>query len=754
MVRASMVGLGSSPVVTATYTLQVPAPVFSVASGRYSSPQTVTISASVGSTIYYTTDGSTPSATNGIAIASGASVNIPGSEVVKAMGIAKGWTSSPVSSQSYQIDNTVAQVAAPTFSVGGGTYSSAQTVAISASSGSTIYYTTNGSTPSATNGTAIASGSSISVSVSEVINAVGVAQGLIDSPISSQTYEIDSPSAASNKWTWMSGSGGIASSGTYGTEGLPGASNTPGGRSQASSWADSKGNLWLFGGLGFDSTGSMKGLNDLWEFVPSTGQWAWMNGSSSSALPGCISGVYGSLGVPDGANVPGSRSNAMTWTDANGNLWLFGGMGCDSAGNAGLLNDEWMLNPDAANSVTGTKGVWTWMSGDQTLPGKTNTGHSGVYNIIGVANGYNIPGGRQQAVTWTDASGNLWLFGGRGYDSAGVSGTLNDLWKFNPNTANSLTGINGVWTWMGGSATLPGSNLGTAGVYNTKGQATGSSYPGSRNGAVAWTGNDGNLWLFGGTGYDSKNAYKDLNDLWKFNPTAENTTTGVLGVWTWVSGSNTGSQDSINYGESRQGIPNLYSVPASRTQAVGWKDADGNFWLFGGYFGGVNQYPVIPPGFKNDLWRYNPTTNQWAWMKGSFGVTAAGTYGTKGIPTAGNTPGSRVQASGWTDSEGNLWLFGGQDQGSTQNVYNDLWQYHPYAPIPMPVIKNSAETVTITDSYSAATIYYTLDGTIPTTDSQLYTGPFAVYYTQGNNVRAIAVLGTLSSNVASLQFWF
>jgi hypothetical protein len=38
-------------------------------------------------------------------------------------------------------------------------------------------------------------------------------------------------------------------SGVYGTQGTAAASNVPGARYSASSWIDSSGNLWLFGGL-------------------------------------------------------------------------------------------------------------------------------------------------------------------------------------------------------------------------------------------------------------------------------------------------------------------------------------------------------------------------------------------------------------------------------------------------------------------------------------------------------------------------
>jgi hypothetical protein len=76
----------------------------------------------------------------------------------------------------------------PTFNPVGGTYSSAQSVELAdATSGATIYYTTNGTTPttSSTKYTA-----AISVSSSETIKAIGVAAGYVNSAVSSATYTI------------------------------------------------------------------------------------------------------------------------------------------------------------------------------------------------------------------------------------------------------------------------------------------------------------------------------------------------------------------------------------------------------------------------------------------------------------------------------------------------------------------------------------------------------------------------------------
>jgi hypothetical protein len=56
----------------------------------------------------------------------------------------------------------------------------------------------------------------------------------------------------------------------------------------------------------------------------------------------------------------------------------------------------------------------------------------------------NIPSGRSGAVSWTDAKGNLWLFGGSSYSRNGIQSYLNDLWEFNPSTNE--------WAWMGGAS--------------------------------------------------------------------------------------------------------------------------------------------------------------------------------------------------------------------------------------------------------------------------------------------------------------
>jgi hypothetical protein len=234
-------------------------------------------------------------------------------------------------------------------------------------------------------------------------------------------------------WTWMTLlSTSQSQTGAYGIQGVPSPLNFPGQRYGSSSWTDAAGNLWLFGGFGYPSLLASdlgpNSLNDLWKYTPSTGAWEWVTGSDGVNA----AGVYGTKGVPSANNTPGARFGATSWTDQSGNLWLFGG-----AGSVGEQNDLWMFNP--------TAGTWTWVSGSDT------PNAAGVYGAQGTPAAGNVPGARQNANSWIDAAGNLWLFGGATDESISNFYQNNDLWKFSP--------ASGLWTWMSGSV---GGTNGTA----------------------------------------------------------------------------------------------------------------------------------------------------------------------------------------------------------------------------------------------------------------------------------------------------
>jgi hypothetical protein len=411
--------------------------------------------------------------------------------------------------------------------------------------------------------------------------------------------------------------------GTYGTQGTAAPGNTPGGRYGGATWIDASGNLWLFGGTVAPSD-TNNNLNDVWKY--SGGQWTWIAGSNSYNQKG----IYGSQGIASRGNTPGARSDAATWKDQSGNFWLFGGVGLDANGSSEALNDLWKYSA----------GQWTWMAGRSVA----TEGQPGVYGTRGTAAPGNIPGGRQDAVSWIDQSGNFWLFGGYGFDSTGMVGDLGDLWKYS----------GGEWTWMGGADVVfqPGS-------YGIRGTAASSNVPGARSEAAGWTDAGGNFWLFGGT-LGPEGHYELLNDLWKYSN----------GEWTWIAGSNVVNQPGT-YGIQGTAAPE--NTPGARAIAAGWADSAGNFWIFGG--GGYDSTGRPDP--LNDLWKYS--AGQWTWIAGSNIRGPAGTYGTQGVTTAGNTPGGRGSQMSWIDASGTLWLFGGDgyDSAGTFGYLNDLWKFEP-----------------------------------------------------------------------------
>jgi N-acetylneuraminic acid mutarotase len=246
-------------------------------------------------------------------------------------------------------------------------------------------------------------------------------------------------SISSLSWKWLKGSSDINQIGIYGSIGIESMNNTPGGRSEPASWTDSYGNAYLFGGLGFGSS-SPGSLNDVWFLNISSLSWKWLKGSSDINQLG----IYGSIGIESVSTIPGGREGAASWTDLHRNPYLFGGRGYGSSTSSiGSLNDLWYLNISSLS--------WKW------LKGSSDINQNGIYGSIGIESIYNIPGGRSHAVLWTDADGNAYLHGGRGYGSSSSSASrLNDVWFLN---MSSLT-----WKWLQGS-----SDLDEIGIYGSIG---------------------------------------------------------------------------------------------------------------------------------------------------------------------------------------------------------------------------------------------------------------------------------------------
>lgn len=349
--------------------------------------------------------------------------------------------------------------------------------------------------------------------------------------------------AVNRQWTWLSGGKDVNAAGSYGELGIAAGSNVPPARSGGLLWLDDSGTLWLFGGAA--STKAL--LNDVWKYDLDENEWTWVGGSSSPNA----NGTYGTLGLPDEANTPGARTNAVAWTDAAGRFYVFGGRGYPATGTkVGLLNDLWVVDP--------AEGVWTWVNGGSGIDAV------GSYGMAGAPAAANVPGGRQAATGWI-GTGSFWLFGGNGRGNTAKIGNLNDLWQY-----DFLTN---EWTWVSGPAVA-----GAAGVYGTLGEPADANLPASRAGAAGAVAPDGSLLLFGGQGSGH------YNDVWRFD-TEES-------QWTWIKGPAKANGPAL-YGELE--VPTPSATPGARRGSAAVVDGTSNTLLI---FEGTNA-----ANSNNDVWQ-------------------------------------------------------------------------------------------------------------------------------------------------------
>lgn len=206
---------------------------------------------------------------------------------------------------------------------------------------------------------------------------------------------------------------------------------------------------------------------------------------------------------------------------------------------------------------------------------------------------------------------------------------LSDMWKYN----NS-------WQMVYGN-----SSYNQLGYFGTKNITSASNFPGARYGSALWIDANKSIWIFGGYGYASSSGKTiqksnvldrgNLNDLWKF----ENSN------WTWISGSNI-TDDLGSYGT--QGIGDVSNSPSARVGMSTWTDSNNIFWMYGG-------------SSMADLWSFDG--NFWTWVSGSQFANQSSDFGTQGVSSTTNTPGSRDFSTTWNTGT-TLYLFGGLNSAS------------------------------------------------------------------------------------------
>ena len=173
-IKVTGVSGGGSTVIT---------PTISPASGAVVSGTEVTITCDTeGASIYYTTNGNTPSSSS-TPYNPSSKPTITAATTIKAIGIKDGLTDSEVATASYTIAEPCAT---PTFSVAAGAYTVAKSVEITcATEGATIHYTTDGTVPTSSSPTY---SSALSVKSDKTIKAIAIKDGYANSNIAEASY--------------------------------------------------------------------------------------------------------------------------------------------------------------------------------------------------------------------------------------------------------------------------------------------------------------------------------------------------------------------------------------------------------------------------------------------------------------------------------------------------------------------------------------------------------------------------------------
>jgi hypothetical protein len=491
-------------------------------------------------------------------------------------------------------------------------------------------------------------------------------------------YSIDS---TAYRWSWISGAMydnsplGVYPNmkNTYADTYLP-----PSREQHAADYIDSLGIYFVFGGLCYDTDGTIYYLNDLWTYNTSLGQWAWIAGGK---LDSNNNGNYGTLGSSSSVTQPGGRTaQAISTPDG---IVIFGGLTQhDNNGAKAELNDVWKF--------TWATNQWTWIAGSSVYTAKVSTGGAYYY---GVWPSYNA-----SASLWPSSrNGYCWISSGDGdyaYLSAGYGlydknqtntyGRLNDLWKFDLSTA--------TWTWLSGSSQYRNISIRVDGNYTIKGSEDANTMPRRRKDhACSLDATNQYIYIFGGTSFGNPDV---LSDTLRFNLITKN--------WAYLSGSylptwSPGMLDS-------EGSFNSTNFPSGRYAMGNDFDSAGNLYIYGGLnaqtqsstppptpSGGGGMGPGMgPPGGNGspppttatnnapfsanpaDLWIFNASLLSWARVKSTRpGMIAQ--YFTYNSSCDNATAGERAYGDLSVNDDGSLvYVYGGFDSRVIWD-YSDLW---------------------------------------------------------------------------------
>ena len=765
---------------------QAQAPVINPASENFRTPVQVTITDSTpGATIYYTTDGTAPS-TGSLSHASPLTLTVSTTQTVQAMADGPGLLASPVSSATYTL---LTQTATPVFNPAPGEYGSAQSVTITSSSGATIYYTTDGSTP--TTSSTVYTGP-VSVSSSLTLKAFATAPNLTNSAVASGQYIIDKNGATSVTYTDGFPASGMVLNGNALINGnvLQLTDGNP--REAGSAWYPVQANVQSFttdfefqilpgissptsdgftfaiqgssttaigpsgGGLGYGGAtgGITRSIAVKFDLFSNAGEGnnstgLYTNGASPT-VPATTLGGGINLHTTDIFHVHMSYDGAtlaMTITDTSTNA---------------VFTTSWPINVAATVGSIGYLG-FTAATG----------GHAAIFDILNWT--YTAGGGTQtqpaatpvispatgtfssaQTVSISDSTAGASIF----YTLDGTTPSTSSTRYSGSFTVSSTTAVKAIATASGftqssvatsvitiqsgggGSGINFGAGFsangmqfnGHAALNGTRLQLTDTSVS-AEVASAFWT-TPVNITSFTNDfTFQLTSASAD-----GFTFTLQNSKPTAIGPY----------GGGLGYGGTSGGIPNSIAVKFDLFSNAGEGNNSTGLYTNGAsptvpattLGGGVNLHSGDILGVHMT---YDGTTLT---MTITDTSVPSQTFTTSWPIDIASTIGSVTAYAGFTAGDGG--------QRATQEILT--WVYTPGgsstpqtatpAISPATGTFSSPQSVTITDSTSSSSIFYTLDGSTPTTSSTLYSGPFSVSST--TTVKAIATAsGFTQSSVAT-----
>jgi hypothetical protein len=733
-------GYTNSAVGSAAYTINggVSTPTFSPVAGSYGPAQTVTISDSLsGSTIYYTTNGTTPTTASSTY---SSAITVSSTKTLEAIATHSGYTNSAVGSAVYIINGAVAT---PGFSPAAGTYTSTQTVTITDStSGSTIYYTTNGTTPTTAS---TAYSSAITISATETLEAIAAKAGYSNSAVDSAAYTISTPQVATPGFSPTPGNYISAQTVTI-TDSTSGSTiyyttngTTPTTNSSAYSSAITVSSTETVEALATHSGDTNSAVASAIYTIgssgtPANGYYTIQNLGSGLVLDGGGLGTAKGTWVVQNANNSGAKNSQVWGVSSLGNgTYQIINMGsslslddyADGTGNGSEID----VYPNSASSGN-TGQIWylTPTSGGYFTLATQDIVNAGNTACIEPSGGSTSAGAEIVIYTCTNTNAEQWKF----VPYTGTVGPANGTYEIQSLSSGLVMdgGASGTppetWVIQDGSTGAAKqawavTALGTySGTYQIIGVGSGLSLDdladatssGTEIDAYTINGSTGQTWILSPAsgGYYAIASEDIVSSSTNYDSCIEPT-----------GGSSASGTDIVIYACTPTSAEQWEFVPVSNL------DAAPNMPTFSPVAGTYNGGATVAISDATPVATIYYTTN------GSTPATTSAVYSTPIHITASETLEAIATAPNYT-----LQSAVGSAAYTITYIANE--------PIFSPAegTYDEAQTVTISDGIAGVSIYYTTNGTTPTTNSAVYSSPITVSSTE--TIAAMSAGGGYSSS--------